>query len=173
MHRPLDCIEDYRTRVELKSRHGRSDKDIAAEWPLVAVEWLYPRCVDLRHSTADEVSQDAWSVDFGLAEPSSITRTLYTLVDEKMVTYVNGRTQRKCKGRVFNGVATDWLPESEVLKTCTPLQPGMFHALWNLCYPTRDNAQPALFRKRPVLFSRVKALRLFPTGTLNEKSLKS
>lgn len=66
----------------------------------------------------------------------------------------------------MNAVTTDPLPENEVLKSLIPLQLDALHALWNLVYATRENAQPAPARKYSVPFLPTEALRLFHIGTL-------
>ena len=95
---------------------------------------------------------------------------MQTLIDRKRVTYVGGRSGWKYRGKKPNGITTNWLTEEEVLKSFTPLQLDVFHALWNLYFLTRATAQLTSARKCPVPLSRAEALRFCPLGTLIEKS---
>lgn len=51
--------------------------------------------------------------------------------------------------RQLDGVESGCFTKADALKNFTPLELDVFHARWNHCYPTRDDAQPAPARKRP------------------------
>ena len=84
---------------------------------------------DLGHPLADEVTQFAWSVDFGLTTPSVVAKPLGTLYDCRNVTSATGVLKREYRGKYHNGKPSQWMAETETLRSFNRLQLDVFHAL--------------------------------------------
>ena len=137
--------------------------------PTSLVKPFHVRPPDLRHPMADEFAQYAWQADFGLLAPSITATPLYTLVDRREVVSETGVLRWEYRGRYQDGTDSESLPEREVVASFTPLQPDVFHALWNLYTPRVDHVQTPSRKKRRVELSRQDALSLFPIGTVVKK----
>ena len=59
---------------------------------------------------------------------------------------------------------SDWVSETEMLQTFTPLQLDGFVALWQLCHPRHTYLCSNHPLPRMNVISRAEALRLFPVG---------
>ena len=116
----------------------------------------------------DEFAQMAWGADSGLEQQSATAAPMYTLLDRRRVVSATGVARWEYRGRYLDGVASDWVSETESLDSFTPLQLGTFHALWNLYVPSSERSHPTApdepAKKRPAL-SRKEALSRFPIGT--------
>lgn len=118
---------------------------------------------------ADESSQQAWSPTFDLAKSPNDVKSLYILDDENKFSSSSGVTGWKYRGRQLNGVTFDCLTEKHVPTCFAPLQLDPLHALWNVYYPTRDNATRGPARKLSSPLWHAEAILSFPVSILIEK----
>ena len=162
-------LEGLSVVIEMEGRAVRSRTVSTA-----SLKPFYTRPSDLRHPMEDEFAQLAWGADLGLGEPSTTAAPMYTLLDRRRVVSATGVVRWEYRGRYLDGVASDWVSETESLDSFTPLQLDTFHALWNLYDPSSERSRPLApdggAKKRPAL-SRSEALRRFPIGTRVEKPL--
>ena len=104
---------------------------------------FYPRPSDFRHPMEDEFAQVAWGADLRLGGHSTTAAPTYTLLDRRWVVRSAGAARWEYRSRYLDGVASDWVSETEALGSFTPLQLDMCHVLWNLYDPSSDGNRPS------------------------------
>ena len=139
-----------------------------------SVKPFYVMASALQHPMEDEFAQVAWSADLRLEGHLTIAAPMYTLLDRRRVVSSAGVARWEHRRRYMDGVASDWVSETEALDSFTPLQLDTYHALWNSYGPRSEQSRPPgpdeEVKIRPAL-SRKEALRRFPIGTKVAKPL--
>ena len=143
------------------SMRGRRQRDRRVS--LADVKPFHTRPLSLRHSLADEFSQRAWTADFGLPEGQE-TSPFDSIAACRRVTRPTGAGGWEFRGRRADGGESEWLSESKMLESFTPLQLDVFVALWHLYLPNATHDPPPLPPKSGAPLSRLEALKLFPIG---------
>lgn len=130
---------------------------------LADVKPLCTRPLSLRHSLTDGFAQYR-SPDSKLPEEKKNALHFVSIVTCQRVTNSTGVRVWEFKGRWGDGRESDWLSESQMLETLTPLQLDIFVALCHLYHPSSslDSTPPPETPGAPL--SRREALRLFPIG---------
>ena len=137
-------------RVTLQGRRERVRRAAASH-----IKPYYLRPSSLRHEFGDEHAYFAWGPDLGLVADSTLTSPLYTLVD-------------RCTIQLLNGFLSGFITESECLESFSPMQPDVFHALWELYQHPWPRPRPAAQPSRSEHFgaNRAHALLEVPIGTM-------
>ena len=93
------------------------------------VKPFHVRPVHLRHSIGDEFAQYAWGLNSRLSETSDVTPKYQPLVDCHQSVSPTGKLQWWFRGVTASGGESEWVSETEMLQTFTPLQLDGFIAL--------------------------------------------
>ena len=101
--------------IEMEGRATRSRTVSTA-----SLKPFYPTPSDLRRPMKDEFAQVAWGVDLGLEAHSITAAPMYTLLDRRRVVSSAWAARWEYRGRYLDGVASDWVSETEVLDSFTP-----------------------------------------------------
>ena len=126
------------------------------------------RAPSLRHDFGDEYAHFAWGPDSGLGAASKLASPLFTVVDRCTMQLPNGSWRWRCRERYLNGSLSGFIVESECLDSFSPMQLGIFHALWELyqrpCHRPRPAAKSTSSER--LAANRAYALLEVPIGTV-------
>lgn len=126
---------------------------------------FYRRSSDLRHPIGDGIAQIAWGADLGLKGDSIAAGPMYTLIYRREVVGKTGTGRWEYRGRCPDGVASDWVTETESQVSFTPFPLDTFHGLTTLNPLNAKETQPTARLKQRTLLSSSEALTLYPIVT--------